>query len=420
MSKSKSPTGGTQGRSRGIKVKLSGLKKRLTPGRPTPAASVTIDRTPQKIYEDHHIEVFRREGSSRFSCVAFNEMAFTPTGHTFWAETLFRDQDLDGLGIVAKRPNWFPEVAIRQAIEKCRNSGKPTIAYGYSMGAYAALKWGALFGAECSLAYSPQYSIVPDDLGGQDRRYSAHLNPGLHEGMAIDRQDKACARNYVVVDPSHPLDVLNLRLIEANRTVARIHAWNLAHETMYAGKGSAAARMIMESVLRDDLAACKRLVRDGAKKTLVYKRELLRRLLGHRKHSQFSILASRFAEDLEGDAAFHRLMADHYRVQKSFAHALASITKAIELNPKNAAYRSCKISLLLQSGDLLAASAESEAAILEWPAAQPLQIAYVSVLHARGDVERARTYVSENEELKSLPLLRTVVRDLGCHVSRTP
>lgn len=369
-------------------------------------------KTAQKIYADENIEIFQRNGSSRFACITFNEMAFTADGHSFWGERLFNELDLSGLGIVAKRPNWFPEVSIRRALQDCPRFGMPAIAYGYSMGAYAALKWGAAFGAECSLGYSPQFSIVPEDTGGQDKRYLSYFVPELNRGMAISRSDLACARNYVVVDPTHPIDMLNLRLIEANRHVVRLYARNLAHETIYAGKGSEIACSMLKAALRDDVGLCRQIIRSTAKAAPIYKRELLRRLCEHRKYAQFLKLATHAADELRGDAAYHRIMADYYRLNKALPEAIDSISRAIEISPSNSAFVGCRISLLLQAGRVEEAATEAASAIKRWPAALPVQAAYLSALHAAGLQEQAKEYLGENQMLRAQPFMRSLVRDI--------
>lgn len=156
-------------------------------------------------------------------------------GTTFWGKTLAEKLDIDCIGFVAKGPNWFPAVDVSAAIDHIGQQlrKRRSVSYGYSMGAYAALKYGWRLGVECSLSVAPQFSINPDDVP-RDERYRDHFVPELHKDMAISPVDRVgdghCS--YVVYDPGYEKDRYNVELIRACGSITELRVSYLEHDVI--------------------------------------------------------------------------------------------------------------------------------------------------------------------------------------------
>lgn len=66
------------------------------------------------------------------------------------------------------------------------------------MGGWAVLHYAKMFNLNASIAFSPQYSINPDEVA--DRRFSPHFDPALHKSVAIT-EGKGAQFNLVIWDP---------------------------------------------------------------------------------------------------------------------------------------------------------------------------------------------------------------------------
>src|SRR5262249_18638225 len=109
-----------------------------------------------------------------------------------------------------------------------RKRYRTVLCYGYSMGGYAALKYGRTLGADIVISFGPQISIAPDDVKRFDRRYLSHYQSDLHADMAIRRSD-LCPQNYVISDMLHDQDAAHARAIAKLGNVSIIPAAAFAH-----------------------------------------------------------------------------------------------------------------------------------------------------------------------------------------------
>lgn len=170
----------------------------------------------QKLYEDEHIECLYVRGSSKFIVLAYAHMHSRPNGQSFWGSAFFQKAGYSAVGITAKSPNWYPEASIaaaREAVLDISGSYANRISYGYSMGAYAALKYGRTMRSELAIAFAPQVSISPHDVGQIDRRYVGFYNELLNGRMLIEGSDFP-RRAVIFHDPFERLDVWNFDQIK--------------------------------------------------------------------------------------------------------------------------------------------------------------------------------------------------------------
>jgi tetratricopeptide (TPR) repeat protein len=176
------------------------------------------------LFENEEVQVLRRRGGSGFTLVTFGDLTLRPDGQGFWGLKVAEALDLDAVGFVAKRENWYPPAAIEPALPAVLPVlRRRRLGYGYSMGGYAALKHAARLGLTATLAVCPQTTIDPDDPL-DDRRYAAFHQPALHAGMRVRPADLAPV-TVVLADPYHPADAAHARVVVAAAGAGRRVTW---------------------------------------------------------------------------------------------------------------------------------------------------------------------------------------------------
>ncbi|CAA7625683.1 tetratricopeptide repeat protein [Magnetospirillum sp. UT-4] len=158
----------------------------------------------RKLLDTAHLEVFHRPGPGGPLLVTFNELGMIADGTRFWGQAVCDRLNLDAVGIVSRRPNWFPVADMAQAVAALAPilaRHHDIITYGHSQGGYGAVKYAAALRATRVAAFCPQWSIEPALLGNADRRFAAYHHVDLHAGMAVEGGDCPVPA-AVVFDPS--------------------------------------------------------------------------------------------------------------------------------------------------------------------------------------------------------------------------
>lgn len=205
----------------------------------------------QIVYEDDQVEVFFRPADSGLLMVTFNHATFQRTGQSFWGARLVEQMCCGALGIVTKSVNWFPPGSMRAAAaaaESCMAGFSEILTLGFSMGAYGALKYGRLFGAHLSVAFSPQSpnirAAMPNSLESQA--------PEAYRGLDIGPAD-VCARPYVFYDPLVVADRRSLQLmIDAGTGLILCRTYGTGHANVELLKKD--YRNLLEACRTDDRA----------------------------------------------------------------------------------------------------------------------------------------------------------------------
>ncbi|MFT8946088.1 MAG: hypothetical protein ABF876_05845, partial [Acetobacter aceti] len=159
------------------------------------------------VYENEDGFVYRNIGSSDFTLITFSgfgEVGYYEAG-SYSGEYLFRDSckklNLDTIGIVSKKRNWYRSKKSLELIEFAKNISdkKETIyTYGDSMGGYAALKYSKKLKASHSIALAPRWSLDIDEREGAASSYDAFFQPDM-KGMGV--RDEDFAENvYILYD----------------------------------------------------------------------------------------------------------------------------------------------------------------------------------------------------------------------------
>ena len=201
-------------------------------------------REAHKLFEDREILVLHRPGASDYTLVTFADLTFRPSNDDFWGRAPADRLDLDAIGFIAKRENWFPTASVEAAAPAVRAVLKSrSIAYGYSMGGHAALKHGRRLGVGSALAVCPQVSIVPADVPW-DPRYHHFHRPVVNQGMALAAEDLAPFA-AVLADPYDALDWRHARMAAGLGPLHLLRAPFTGHSTIWL----LADRLILDEIL---------------------------------------------------------------------------------------------------------------------------------------------------------------------------
>jgi len=211
-----------------------------------------------KLGETPDLQVFFHRGNSPYLLVTWSEMEMKADGVRFWGDRLAEQGGINTIGIMATRPHWFPGdavAAVMPLIQPYLDEFAERVVYGHSMGGYAALKYGRLLGARTAIAFCPQLSIDPEDVGEFDDRYIGHFEPARHRGMAVGAAD-AASKVFLFYDPWFKADRAQIERIEAVLPKVRhVRMPMSGHETIWLFAGTVRGGAMIEACRRDDVAA---------------------------------------------------------------------------------------------------------------------------------------------------------------------
>ncbi|MFC3124886.1 hypothetical protein ACFOD4_07430 [Pseudoroseomonas globiformis] len=216
------------------------------------------------IFEDEHLQVVHQPGSSSFSLVTFGGLTDRPAAAgrpaVFWGQEPAERLGLEAVGLLAKAENWYPAASMQAAAPVMLPLLRPRrLGYGFSMGGYAALRYGTLLGLDGALAVSPQGSIDPADATG-DTRFGRWFRPSLHAGMAVSAAE-AAAFAVQIIDPYEAEDLAQARFIAARTELATLPLPFLGHATAWHLADSALLGQALNHVLARDTAGLRALLR---------------------------------------------------------------------------------------------------------------------------------------------------------------
>ena len=139
-----------------------------------------------------------------------------------FGEEYFARHGIPATHLLSRDNDWFQYADLPAALNTMRAAASDAgqvLAYGSSMGAYAAVRFADAVGATAVLALSPQYSVDPakapfERRWGQDQRRLRFL-------PALDGPVRSCIRPVVAYDPSST-DRLHADLIARDTPVQRV------------------------------------------------------------------------------------------------------------------------------------------------------------------------------------------------------
>ncbi|EPF70236.1 hypothetical protein [Acinetobacter rudis] len=256
----------------------------------------------QIIFEDDHIRAIHLPGTSATLVISFGDLITRAKGLSINAEKSLQKYNYAVIGIMPKQKSWFPASSMQALMQHLRpllDQYQRVVAYGGSMGAYAAIKYSNVLGLQRVVAMVPQYSINPDEV--DDRRYTDFFDPALHSGMRIEKQDTRAECEYIVIyDPYYAEDSENFNKIQ--EVLPQLHSLKLpytGHDVIAVLANSA---LLHDFIERDyDETYFYQQMRAVKKNSKFYYRSVIARLLGTHNAALAKILKSR---DLQLDGQF--------------------------------------------------------------------------------------------------------------------
>ncbi|MBW8880300.1 MAG: hypothetical protein JF615_02425 [Asticcacaulis sp.] len=214
------------------------------------------------VYDDDHIRVVFQDGVSDFLLVTFGDLYNRPNGLWFFGDGPATKQGMNALGFIAKDANWYPAASMQAAAAIVRDLMAPfttVIAYGGSMGGYAAIKFSRLLGATCVVAYCPQWSIDPEDCHGRSAKYES-LYRSYMTGMSVKSEDVS-GRVFVFYDPADAVDVFHVEhLAQAHAELIPVYVHSADHHVTTILAGSVPLADIISACRNDDRPGVVRIV----------------------------------------------------------------------------------------------------------------------------------------------------------------
>lgn len=206
------------------------------------------------VFEDENNLVIYQEGQTDYVLITFNHMGKLGR-RAFWGQDVAEKLGISCIGIVPKKPHWYPYSSIQTMLPLLLEKLTPykeRITYGFSMGAYAALKYSNALNATNVLAFSPQYSIDPKIVGDFDERYSEHFVDKYHSGMGIYNGD--CIDNAMIfVDDDFSIDMKYASFIKKNSNSDVIFIKGVGHQTINAVSNSERLLTMLDVVKQDSI-----------------------------------------------------------------------------------------------------------------------------------------------------------------------
>lgn len=212
------------------------------------------------LYDDDELRVVHRRGSSHFTLATFPGLGVWARARHMWAEEPVEKLDLEAVGFLCKRANWYPAASVERAAPAVRSVLRPVaIGYGYSMGGYGVLKHGRRVGLSHVVSLSPQVSIDPADIP-QDTRFHRAFDPARNAGMRVVAEDLP-PWALMVYDPAFPGDRMQAELLDGVAGLTRFRYPYLNHGTLGMLAGTGTLRGFIDLVLRGEMDAVRAYLR---------------------------------------------------------------------------------------------------------------------------------------------------------------
>ena len=304
-----------------------------------------------------------------------------------FGEEHFRGRGIDAIHVLSRENRWYQHSELDEALATVAAAVagyERVIAYGSSMGGFAALRYGALCGARIGLALSPQYSVDPAVVPF-DRRWADDVARIVFRD---DGDPPPLPIQYVAFDPRDAHDQRHFDLFAARSPTIGLPVPNGGHPVGSFLVETDLLRTLLDQVERGDVDP------------EIFARELRRRRA--RSGHYFYILAQR--------------TPPHRPRQKV---ALARL--AAETHSDNPLYWSALGHALDAAGDFDAAW-QAHSTAIAMPRANMHQLHHLMLHHeARQDYDRAlelaERLIAENPDVLWLPAERKRMRRKRRHLT---
>lgn len=256
----------------------------------------------QIIFEDDHIRAIYLKGTSKTLVISFGDLISRAKGLSINAEKSLSKYEYAVVGIMPKQKSWFPKhsmQALMAHLTPILADYQAIVAYGGSMGGYAALKYAKALQATRVVAMVPQYSIDPALV--VDDRYHEFFDPELHQQMQIDAADASDTAEYIVIyDPYYAQDREHyLKIAVAIPQLHTLHLPYTGHDVIAVLASSALLHDFIEHDF--DAQYFYQHMRTVKKNSKFYYRNVIAKLLGTHNAALGNILKSL---DMQLDSQF--------------------------------------------------------------------------------------------------------------------
>ena len=147
-----------------------------------------------------------------------------------FGDAYFRPRRIDAIHVISRDNHWYqhPELpdALAAVAGALAGSRCPVIAYGSSMGGFAALHYGSACGADVGIALSPQYSVDPAVVPFEDRWL-----PDAARISFRDEQTVPLPLQYIVYDSVDRQDARHAALFAARSPTILLRIPHGGHPT---------------------------------------------------------------------------------------------------------------------------------------------------------------------------------------------
>ncbi len=254
------------------------------------------------VFEDEHIRAIFLPGSSSALIFSFGDLITRAKGLNINAEKSLQKFDFNVLGIMPKQKSWFPQGSMWNMLNAVRDLIAPfkaRIAYGGSMGGYAAIKYSNALDVQRVVAMVPQYSIDPNDV--YDARYNMFYQAEHNTQMRITTEDVSPAREYIIVyDPHYAED--HAHYVQLKQVLPEHHVLNLPFTGHDAIAVLASSELVNDFLTHEfDATYFYQKMRRVKKNSKFYYRKVIENLLPRHRGALAKILKH---NDLSLDAQF--------------------------------------------------------------------------------------------------------------------
>ena len=256
----------------------------------------------QIVFEDEHIRAIFMPGSSSELIFSFGDLITRAKGTTINAEKSLQKFEFNVLGIMPKDKSWFPQTSMQAMLNEIAELIAPfeqRIAYGGSMGGYAAIKYSNALDVQRAVAMVPQYSIDPEDV--KDARYNMFYQPELNGEMRITKADVSEDREYIIIyDPHYAQDRAHYHKLR--EVLPLHHVLHLAFTNHDAIAVLASSELVNDFLLHEfDASYFYQKMRRVKKNSKFYYRKVIENLLPRHRMALGRILKN---NDLQLDSQF--------------------------------------------------------------------------------------------------------------------
>lgn len=156
------------------------------------------------IYSGKHIQAYAQIYNTKSIFITFNNAGeiYTTNGK-FWGDKYFNKMQISAIGIVAKKPNFFPEIEMKEIAQIIKKYTKKrrVISYGSSMGGYGAIRYSKLLHTDIALAFSSPWSMNPAEIAPHLYHVPEYTyDPELENGKGV-REEDLHGKIFIFFDP---------------------------------------------------------------------------------------------------------------------------------------------------------------------------------------------------------------------------